>query len=164
MNNNTLALLRAYSNNLRSFSLLKEMIEKEKIDIHQLRNFAHILQPHQLGEKGDKPRLSRNFFDEYGNFIAGPCGCSHLILDHRKAKVTNRHAFLSLTTALYGTGWIDCSMTDLVHIVECGFQTGYKYNTIRNKIREGSRLSDTFSAFFNEPKVENLADASRKSL
>jgi len=162
MNNNDLALLRMYSNNLRSFSLLKERIEKEKIDIHQLRNFAHILLPYQLEEKGDKPRLSRNFFDEYGKFIAGPCGCSHLIPDHRKAKVTNVHAFLSLTTTLYQTHWIDCSLTELAHIIECGFHTGYSYNTLRDRLGKGSELSDTFSKLFSDQKIKNLADAGRK--
>jgi len=161
MKNNDLPLLRAWSNDLRSFSLLKEMIEKEKIDINQLQAFAHILLPWQLEEKGDKARLSRNFFDTYSKQIAGPCGCSQLIPDHRKVNVTDIHAFLSLTTALYQTKWIDCSLTDLARIVECGFQTGHRYNTLRNRLGQGTELSDAFNALFSNPKIINLVNSGR---
>jgi len=134
------------------------MIEKENVDIEQLRAFALLLQPFQLDEKGDRVRISRNFFDEYGKIIAGPCGCSHLVPDHRKAKVENSHAFLSLTTALYYTPWIDCSITELTHIVESGFHTGYRFNTLRDRLGKGSELSDAFSELFSNPKIKNLVE------
>ena len=127
----------------RSFARFKQQVKNMEESMTFLQDCARFLQ--ESADGGDDPkkiRFTHLFFETYGKQLAGPCGCSDLILDHQLIKVNHREFFIDLMHASLSLGVMDCHSDHLARNLQAVFDVGFALSTLQRKLRADTRLTN----------------------
>jgi len=150
------ALLREWSKNYCSFAFFRKNVKEKCPDRECMQAFAKILEPYQMNGSRVRKRFACQFFDTYAVELAGHCGCSRFIPDHRRINVWFPELWVGVLVALYRLGAFDCSASQLIRVIDAGFNLSYKRVTLERMFSEGTSMSDIFISFIKEVKVRKL--------
>jgi len=121
-----------------NFDEMEQIMEHLQHDREKLTEWALFYAPYQMIEPCRKRSMSRHFFETYGKVIAGPCGCSHFIHDHKRITVPKeiKKELIYELAGFYRKGLLpETNINQFSYLVTAGLDLGVKQESLAAMIR-----------------------------